>query len=62
MTKLKWYRLKKVSRRKYNDGSTYSELRKMWRMSQREAKLNKGWVRSTFKEFVDSMIVISYKQ
>lgn len=60
MKKLEAHKVKKVSRRKYNNGWTYSEARKNWRMTQREAKLNKGWARCSFKEFIESMIFIRF--
>jgi hypothetical protein len=47
----------KVSRKKYNNGWTYAEAHKIWRMDNREAKLNKGWVRENFKEWIKSLIV-----
>jgi hypothetical protein len=48
----------KICRRKYNNGWTYGEAHRIWRLQNRENKLNKGWVRPKFKEWIDALIVI----
>lgn len=58
---MKSYKVKKISRRKFNNGWTYGEAHKIWRMANRESKLNNGWVRPSFKDWVNSLIFIPCK-
>lgn len=53
----KWLDKKK---RKEKCGWTYSELQKMWRMANRENKLNQ-WSAVSFTEWRDGLFNIIYK-
>lgn len=45
----------KSKKRKEYCGWTYAEMQKIWRENRKEAKLNKGWVRPSFKEWRDRL-------
>ena len=52
------YGVYKISRRKFNNGWTFAEAQKIWRMYKRESKLEQwGW-KQTFREFINNVYLI----